>query len=845
MSRKHRQQGSRRGSKDPADLHSEFQRHMQAGRYKDALKEAKILYRDASTPENHRLVERAYLSRTQQLQREGMPAAAAEVAGHLLEFGVTDRELIENLVLLLPALGLGDKAHVLAGRIDSPQMQELLLVRLADQAVLHPEKTPASKPELRAGGMQIREALQALEAGNEERAWELLRDIPRGSPFADWRLFVRGLAAHRRGESAQVEANWDRLAPDRMAQRIARKLRSAQSAATGEPPPGGAPPRTGMQDWSLSVVETQVFGEPILPRLDQLRVVVARKEWSPAWRLLRPLQQSLKRIDPQLSERLTRVLVSAVLDAARDSEGSFNFDLIQAFTRTAEPLAIDPQWNRFNALAWECVSYGEDEAERLWRMYLEELPTLEQFSPEERRQAQALVCRQIGAMLAMNSSRMDDDDEEDDDEYDDDPWLFGDEDDEEDDDPDRKESRRDDYRNRALGAMEESLRFDPGNLETHLTKFRMLQCWNEPEKAATAARWIAMSFPDAVEAPQYLAEFHLERLECQQALPYAQRAHELKPLNADLQRLEYRVQLGLVREQAQQERWSDARAALAQAARMADEVDTLQLQAVAAALEFRAGEDDQAQAILERSQKELGEPSPLWLAMLIETKRFPLPKVAQERFAHLWQRDLAKRCQAKSAGRMARLLLELFESKCDLPDRTEYIRSVVKYIKRTMRSQYQESDLIAVCRLLELAGDEWACLAKIARRGAKKFPASPVFLFYGVRGEVEGKPNFRRLSQWKADLEQALELAQRSSQTDEQSLIPKIKLHLGMVLDLIENQRHSPFPFPFSQEGSSQGLPDFQDILDELYRMFGREPADEEDDDEFPRRRRARSRSQR
>ena len=53
------------------------------------VRQAKICHRDQPTPEHHRLLS-GYLLRAEELRKNGMPAAAQEVAMHLLEFGVTD-----------------------------------------------------------------------------------------------------------------------------------------------------------------------------------------------------------------------------------------------------------------------------------------------------------------------------------------------------------------------------------------------------------------------------------------------------------------------------------------------------------------------------------------------------------------------------------------------------------------------------------------------------------------------------------------------------------------------------------------------------------------------------------
>src|ERR1700733_5646633 len=82
-------------------LRMELDRLIHKGRFKDAVKQAKLCYKEEGTPENHRLLERTYFLRARQLVQEGMPASAVEVAQHLLEFGVTPSEWVDDFVVLL------------------------------------------------------------------------------------------------------------------------------------------------------------------------------------------------------------------------------------------------------------------------------------------------------------------------------------------------------------------------------------------------------------------------------------------------------------------------------------------------------------------------------------------------------------------------------------------------------------------------------------------------------------------------------------------------------------------------------------------------------------------------
>ncbi len=122
-------------------LRTEAERLIEKERYKDAVKQAKLCYKEAGTPENHGLLERAYFLRARQLLQQGMRSSAAEVAQHLLDFGVTGSDLLEELVRLLITLGFEKAAMQIQERLGSPAQKGRITELAADQLVLHPERT--------------------------------------------------------------------------------------------------------------------------------------------------------------------------------------------------------------------------------------------------------------------------------------------------------------------------------------------------------------------------------------------------------------------------------------------------------------------------------------------------------------------------------------------------------------------------------------------------------------------------------------------------------------------------------------------------------------------------------
>lgn len=787
-------------------LRHEVERLIAKDRLKDAVKQAKLCYREESTPEHHRLLERAYLLRADQLRRNAMPTAAQEVAQHLLDFGITDPALVEEAARLFLALGLLQGALALQGRLDSPEARERLALQAADLAVLHPERALQSPPEVRQGAQPVRAALEALQAGDEAKALDALRDVARSSPFSDWKLFVRGLAAFSRREAEEVRANWDRLDPRRAASRIARSL----LALNGLAPDG--PSQAGIK---LDALERRVLGVPVLDPLEQLRALVAQDRWDEAVRQIGTLRFLLQRIDPKLAERLTRVLYGPLIRAASQLDYRQAKNLVKEFTYVAEPLPIDPRWNRLWALLWEGPQGGLDEAEGYWRKYLKDLENLPSLAPEERTLAQALVWKHLGKQF------VDDVEVRAESSF----GPFG---------PRPSDREVKDARHQAVACLEESLRLAPTHRDTYHALLDAYQEWDQPEPAAAVARRLLEKFPDDFETLMFLSEHHFRRDDPVPALEYAQRARALKPLDPAAAQHEWAVHVLMSRHLAFQGCWDEGRAEFAAAERAWPEWNqTFHFLARQAVFELKAGQADRAETLIAEAQEHLAEPTPLWLALLIEAIRYKLPKADRERFEARWTSALTKRRRTETAGALANLMTLFVKGDFDYPGRAEHLKQVADYLRRTTRLKYGPDDLGRVCLFLSLIPKERALSETMVKRGLKLFPESPVFLMLAGSMELEKGPFAGNLTLARKHFEKALERVQASSDPNDAKLLPQIQESLSMLKDLTASPMGMPFggfgggPFP-----SRGGEPDFRDILDAMRGMMGFEPDDFDDDDD-------------
>ncbi len=805
----------------PARL--EVDRLIEKRRYKDAVKQAKLCYRAEATPEHHRLLEQAYFLRARQLREGGMPSASQEVARHLVEFGITDPELFGPAAELLVAVGMTARALELQGRQDDPEARQQLVRRAADQAVLHPERSSGAPPEVLQGAGQVRRALEALESGDEEGARAALKDVARGSPFGDWKWFVRGLAAFRRRTPEECRASWDRLDPDRAPSRIARAIRGLD----GHVPDAGSiqGPAAGPDAASaLEGFERKVFGEPVLGPLRTLGTLIAQDRWAEAIKVLRTLRLALRRVDPALAERLTRVLYSPMIDSVTRLEYREAQRLVRDFAGAAEPLAIDPRWNRLWALIWEGPQGHVDDAEPFWRKYLKDLDASSALRVEERPLAKALVLTHLGWQFVGEASAFEGLG----------PHA-----------PPRVSAESVKARTRAVDTLEESLRLCPTLRRTYQVLIDAQWAWGQPEEALAVRRRLLEVYPDDVDTLMDLVD-HFRRDDPGRALEYARRARTLKPLDPEARDREWAALVSLAREHALKRRFDEARDAFEAADRLQPESSrSLPVLARKAALELKAGRDDRADALIAEARGLLEEPGPLWLALLIEARRYKLSKAKREPFEQHWDGSLAMKCRGETAGALAGLLAPFLAEDVSYTGRESHVRQVVDYLRRTTRLTYRRADLAEVCGLLGLVPRERKLFETLVRRGVKHFPDAPEFLLMLGALELEKGPFGGDLRGAQRHFERALSLAEAQAMTDPKAaaLVPRIRESLTGLEDLTSGPFGSPFggsPFGGSPFGGPGGrMPDPSTLPPELLDMFegladamGFDPDDLFDDDD-------------
>ncbi len=741
MASKSKKRPKGRAAVDPVDC---VKRSLSRGDYKQALKDARLWYRQSPTGELRCFLEHAYIGRAQQLVRSGLSDDARRIVGELLELGITEAAVEAGLPELLLSVGMLDRLPQAQNRL-TEEDRKRLVIKAADRAVVKPGSTPASMKELRDEASQIRAALDAVEHGDDAAALACLKEISRQSVFADWKYFVRGLIAYYRKDRTEMEANWGRLNPDRTAVTIAAPLRVIAGIASSQ------------QDVNLRAkivrLEKHTAHQAVLSSLMRLRQSQAGHDWPQMVKTFRVVHSTLRELDRELYRKLIECLSGSL---ARDG----CLDELTSLSKIADPLPLDPHWNRVKAIACENSEYVEDKSEVYWRSYLDDLADLPVFQASERSLAQGLVWLRLASSYLEDVTRYR-------------TCRCG-----WDHSRDIEKAEKE-----AWDAFEACMAVAPEFAPAYMLAAKFHQNRNRSEEAAGVYRRLLEHVPDHVDALTRLATHHLVQGEPQQGLKYALRARQSKPLDQTTAELVWSAHLAVARDRAGSGRYDEARNELAAADRVlplrAGNYDVLARKAV---LEIKANDAGAARRLVEQAQERLEEPTALWLAIAIEGLRYGLPNHEVWLYEKRWTEALRRRCRSSTAGLMCRIVATERAMPQPLANLAKCSRHLVQYIGRCGRVKWIGVDLRDACEFLR-EQKEWKLVMKFAKVGIRRFPDMALFhLLKGIEDMGKG-PRYRPRTIER--FRRAIDLAAKSGDPADKRVMEEAKRYLQKVEDAL------------------------------------------------------------
>jgi len=259
------------------------ERFIGAGRPRDAISVLRFaLKKHGQTDETTRPLFRAYLARAGQLREKGMEGEAHAV-----------KKTAEDYLPPMADLSPADMAVYLAFCTDreafdlylsyvqihgvQPAADRILADRLVKGGGWEALAPLDDDLPLKRDSEVVRPAVDAMAEGRWETALEMLKPVPRTSPFAPVRLFCRAMAAFYDRDDAAARAAFSRIPEDFFLRPAARDLQTAL-AGDGESPPGRKAGALARLDciWDVPVHLPAVMQE-VIRHLENERLQEARK----------------------------------------------------------------------------------------------------------------------------------------------------------------------------------------------------------------------------------------------------------------------------------------------------------------------------------------------------------------------------------------------------------------------------------------------------------------------------------------------------------------------------------------------------------------------------------------
>ena len=185
--------------------------------------------------------------RARQLAAKGMDAEAAAMRARAARHrtSISLAALGEDdWVLFVRSLDGADALAAYADHVANGPAMPRVEQALADALVIQRcwaglDALDASHPLRRDAGL-VRSSLGAMDAGDWERAAGLLREVPRRSPFAPWRLFSKAMVGLEAGDDDGLRRALDHLPPDfALARTVAECRRLIADGGLGDGDAGG------------------------------------------------------------------------------------------------------------------------------------------------------------------------------------------------------------------------------------------------------------------------------------------------------------------------------------------------------------------------------------------------------------------------------------------------------------------------------------------------------------------------------------------------------------------------------------------------------------------------------
>ena len=293
-------------------------------------------------------------------------------------------ESIRSLArLLLKGLQPGE-VYRLSGSLADPATATALRGDLADHFVRARSAT-ALPDDWKAAFAAILSALQHYDAKRDDDSREALNAIGLGSPFLEWKVWLRGLLAWGADDTVGAPGNWARLNPERLPYRLAAPLRAAADAAwLADQPP--------LRERLLNQYQRLGSGGLAGQLLHLRPELVGRRGMAKAIKMAEGLLPALKAKHPQLVPHLMNAFYSTMQKRAEPED-------LDKFIRVFGRMPDDPNFHKLSAQIYDGVGEVELSMKR-WSDYIDWLRKGAKWPPLLKAQAIASLFRTMARLAA-------------------------------------------------------------------------------------------------------------------------------------------------------------------------------------------------------------------------------------------------------------------------------------------------------------------------------------------------------------------------------------------------------------------------------------------------------------
>ncbi len=552
-----------KASSDTAGLRRKIEQAQREKRWKDAFDLARNLVQQNNSEESRTVLRSSALGFGRSLAERGRTRDLASELPRLVALFPGDASWAAMVAELAVSSGLIKEGLQLFPPEDAAGIDRLRGT-MADGAVKLGATGFKNLPaEMHADHLHIIKAFDLVERGKDDEARTELQGVGLRSPFAEWRLFLRGLQAYYANDDQRASEAWARLAADRLPFRLAAPLRlgidpAFRDAQTPQTRTGLAAQAQKLSD-AASLTGT-------LARLHQ--GILKQRSLSREFSDLQQHRAALDALPADLRERLSRSIYWALMSAPDDER--------RRYLRSFQPPREDPKLQRLEALALEREN-DPYAAQKAWLAYEKEIATNQTLWGDDSERVRALLWLHAGKLAAIQPEDLDEDPD----------FSFGifggggr---------PKKRERPRPSQT--AEVCFQHARQLGSDLVEAYIIPIHQLRDQDQVEQARPLADDLRQRFPDDLDAQMTAAMVYADLEAIPEALACAEQAAHINPLDARVRDIRRTYAFSLVLLHLRANHGDEARSALLRARDLADsEVDRQTANLLEATIAWKAGD---------------------------------------------------------------------------------------------------------------------------------------------------------------------------------------------------------------------------------------------------------------